>query len=408
MFAGRLPEIKEIEKALHQTSQGNPGHFLIHGERGIGKSSLLMVVEAMAKGFQITGGSYPLNFLVVSIELEPDDSYVELINKVARELQRALDRDDKLKAQLKSAWDFITKWKVLGVEYKRDAMPADAMLEELAEKLIRVSEGMDPRWSGIYIFIDEADKPTPEAGVGEFVKVLTERFTKRNVGNIGFGIIGISTVIQKMKASHESSVRILTPFHLKPLEEGDREGVVKLGLKTAAEKNKKDTTITTEALDLISKHSEGYPYFIQQYAYSAFDHDSDDNIDAKDVVDALIKENGALQLLGQRYFENMYTDDIRSDDYRKVLQVIAKRMPESSTKKQVLQESGLKPYTLNNALNALKRKGSVVPVSGKDGVYRLPSQSFAAWIAAFKIQTERVAIDKAAPTAKQSATVATS
>ncbi|MDP9917029.1 Cdc6-like AAA superfamily ATPase [Variovorax boronicumulans] len=387
MFAGRLDEIKELEKALFQTSQGNPCHFLIHGERGIGKSSLLLVVDGTAKGFAgiFLDKDQKLNFLTVSVELEPNDEYVDLISKIARELQRSLDDDDVLKAQLKSVWAFITKWEVLGVKYKRETTPVEAMLEELSEKLIAVSKGMGPRWSGIYIFIDEADKPTSGAGLGEFVKVLTERLTKKRVENVALGIIGISNVIQKMKDSHESSVRILTPVHLKPLTPEDSKKVVARGLDSLSKSKHKAPSITPKALDIIANYSEGYPYFIQQYAYSAFDHDSDDNIDEQDVVQALTKEKGALQLLGQRYFENMYTDEIRSDDYRKVLQVIAQRMPENSTKKQITEESGLKSHTINNALVALKKRGSVLPVSGKDGVYRLPSQSFAAWILAFKV-----------------------
>lgn len=401
MFAGRLDELKELEKALFQTSNGNPCHFLIHGERGIGKSSLLLVVDGTAKGFEgiFLDKDQKLNFLTVSVELEPNDEYADLISKIARELQRSLDEDDVLKAQLKSVWTFITKWEVLGVKYKRETTPVEAMLEELSEKLIAVSRGMGPRWSGIYIFIDEADKPTSGAGLGEFVKVLTERLTKKRVENVGIGIIGISNVIQKMKDSHESSVRILTPVHLKPLTPEDSKKVVARGLESLSKLKVKQPipSITPGALKIIADYSEGYPYFIQQYAYSAFDHDSDDNIDEEDVVQALTKEKGALQLLGQRYFENMYTDEIRSNDYRRVLQVIAQRMPENSTKKHITEESGLKPSTINNALVALKKRGSVLPVSGKDGVYRLPSQSFAAWILAFKV---KAALNAAAPSSE--------
>ena len=235
------------------------------------------------------------------------------------------------------------------------------------------------------IFIDEADKPPSQAGLGEFVKVFTERLSKGGANNVGLGIIGISNVIEKMKESHESSVRIFTPIHLKPLIEKDRKRVIKRGLEEAEKVNKFTHTITDGALKLISDLSEGYPYFIQQYAYSAFDQDADNNIDESDVQTALIKENGALQLLGQRYFENMYTDDIRSDDYRKVLQVIAQHMPDNTTRKQIISESGLKDHTINNALTALTKRGSVVAVSGQVGMVRLPSQSFAVWIRAFKI-----------------------
>ena len=386
MFAGRIEEVKILEKALFQTANGNPAHFLIHGERGIGKSSLLMLINHYARGnLPTTFLEQQFNFLTISIELEPNDEYVDVISKIARELQRELDKSEALKKKLKSLWAFITNWEVMGVKYKRETTPIEAMLEELGDKFSAIAKVLAKEQSGIYIFIDEADKPTNGAGLGEFVKVFTERLAKQDTNNVGLGIIGISNVIEKMKQSHESSVRILTPVLLRPLNENDRKQVVARGLQEANEKNDVKTTITNEASDSISKYSEGYPYFIQQYAFSAFDHDKDNNIDENDVRDALVKENGALQLLGQRYFENMYTDEIRSDDYRKVLQVIAKHTPEEVSRKQIIDETKLKTHTVDNALTALKKRGTIIPISGRGGVFKLPSRSFAAWIQAFKL-----------------------
>jgi hypothetical protein len=386
MFVGRLPELETLEKAMLQTRMGNPSHFLIHGERGIGKSSLLLLISGTAVDNEPSVMLHErFRFLTVNIELEPADEYPDLLGKIARELQRTLNSNEDVKRRLSKVWEFLTNWEILGVKYTRTTAPVEAMLEELTDKFIRVAGGLGDEWSGIYLFIDEADKPQSGAGLGEFVKVFSERLTKRGVNNVGLGVIGISDVIAKMRASHESSVRIFTPVHLRPLAVGDRRRVVTRGIEEANKRNAVQTTVADEALDLIAEYSEGYPYFIQQYAYSAFDHDQDNVIDRGDVVAALTKENGALELLGQRYFENMYSDEIRSDDYRKVLQVIAARMPNSSTRQQIIKESGLKTHTVNNALTALKKRGTVVPESGVDGVFRLPSQSFAAWIQAFKI-----------------------
>lgn len=385
MFAGREAELEILEKALFQTQKGNSTNFLIHGERGIGKSSLLMIVNAFAKGDITALSGQKYTFITVNIELEPRDNYREIVCKVARELQRELDRDQVLKKSLTDLWTFLTNWEVLGVKYSRDTTPVEAMIEELAGKLEAIGKKIAEENKGIFIFIDEADKPDADAGLGEFVKVVTERLTKRGVVNVGIGIIGISSVIKKMRDSHESSVRILMPIPLAPLLLEERKDVVRRGLSEAEKKNGFKTTITDGALEMIAVVSEGYPHFIQQYAYSAFEQDNDNNIDEEDVRAGLTKENGALDLLGERYFENMYTDEIRSDDYRKVLQVIAMHSPGWTSKRQVVSESKLKLHTVNNALTALKKRGSIVPQKGHLGQYCLPSRSFAAWILAFKI-----------------------
>ena len=50
MFAGRYDEIKELETGLFQTQKGYSSNFLITGERGIGKSSLMMLLKYVADG----------------------------------------------------------------------------------------------------------------------------------------------------------------------------------------------------------------------------------------------------------------------------------------------------------------------------------------------------------------------
>ena len=50
MFAGRIKEIEALEQGLRQTKMGYSANFLITGERGIGKSSLLSVLRPTATG----------------------------------------------------------------------------------------------------------------------------------------------------------------------------------------------------------------------------------------------------------------------------------------------------------------------------------------------------------------------
>jgi len=219
---------------------------------------------------------------------------------------------------LDEIWNFITNWEVLGVRYNRESTPVDAMLEELSEKFAAIASSLREKGQGVFVFIDEADKAPAKAELGEFIKVLTERLAKRGSDNVGIGVVGISSVIKKLKESHESAVRILNPIELTTLLPEERKEVVQKGLGEAEEKNGITTSITDRALNFISDLSEGYPYFIQQYAYSAFEEDTDNNIDVRDVAVGLTKENGALQQLGIRHFENMYTEEVRSDDYRTV------------------------------------------------------------------------------------------
>ena len=72
MFAGRGEELVTLEGVLFQTRAKNPQHFLITGERGIGKSSLLYYLQLIAKGRIDTTENAKFRFLTVSTELDEE------------------------------------------------------------------------------------------------------------------------------------------------------------------------------------------------------------------------------------------------------------------------------------------------------------------------------------------------
>ena len=213
-------------------------------------------------------------------------------------------------------------------------------------------------------------------------KLLTERLTKRGCERVLLGLAGLPVLIPKLRESHESSPRVFTTLHLEPLEEQERVDVVRRGLAEAKEETGIVTEITEEAEVLISNLSEGYPHFIQQFSFCAFDEDQDNVIDMDDVFNGAYRENGALQQLGHKYFHVQYYDQISSDDYRKVLHAMADHLDGYVQRSEILKVSGVKESTLNNALRALKDRSIILANERKAGEYRLPTKSFAVWIKA--------------------------
>lgn len=74
MFSGRGAQLRTLGKVLFQTRNDNPHHFLLHGERGIGKSSLLRYLQLVAHGDLESLNFGWFKFLTVSIELEPSNT----------------------------------------------------------------------------------------------------------------------------------------------------------------------------------------------------------------------------------------------------------------------------------------------------------------------------------------------
>jgi type II secretory pathway predicted ATPase ExeA len=136
---------------------------------------------------------------------------------------------------------------------------------------------------GVLLLIDEADKPPQSAHLGELCKLLTERLAHRNCERVSIGLAGLPGLIGKLRASHESSPRVFDVLTLEPLTDGERKTVIQRGLAEAQKINNIITAITDDGANVIANLSDGYPHFIQQFSYCAFDTDTDNNIDVTDV-----------------------------------------------------------------------------------------------------------------------------
>lgn len=391
MFIGRGEELRAIEQCLHQAKNGNAQHFLLQGERGIGKSSLLLFVEYVATGRIETVDRRKFSFVTASIDLGGCHTQVDIIRAVGRGMKRALADHEGAKEAAKAFWSWLTNWEVLGVRYHKDNPGVDPqdLIDDLVRQLSTFCDHVSGYVDGVLILVDEADRPGTEAGLGEFAKLLTERLTKDGCNNVLLGLAGLPPLIAKLRESHESSPRLFQTMLLEPLEPEERKEVVRTGLRSATAKNGFEVGIANDAIELIAELSEGYPHFVQQFSYSAFDHDSNNLIGTDDVIGGSYKENGAIAQLGRKYFDELYYGRIGSDDYRRVLNTMAEHSDAWVSRKDIIRESGIKDTTINNALNALKARNIIVIDEGRQGYYRLPTKSFAAWINAIKSVEER-------------------
>lgn len=388
MFIGRISEIEAVEKSLFQAKHGNPIHFIIGGERGIGKSSLLFLVSNFASGRITPLGGQKFNFLVVPVELGNVSTQVDLVRAIARQLKSELQRVQQTLAIAKEVWEFLSGWEVLGVRYHKDQhIEPESARDILADQVAEFCDNSD--FDGIFIAIDEADAPDAAAGLGEFSKYFTERLSRLGCDNVVLGLAGLPVLMDKLRESHESAPRIFNSYALNQLSPNEVEEVVKRGLQEANEKNDVKTDITEEALSLLAELSEGYPHFIQQFAYCAFEADQDDMIDAEDVVNGAYERDGAISQLGSKYFDDLYYGKISSEAYRRILDAMSDHGDDWLSRKTILDISEETASTVGNALNALKKRNIILADPTRQGFYKLPTKSFAAWISAVKSVEDR-------------------
>jgi len=389
IFVGRIPEINKIETALIQTKANRTQSFLLLGERGIGKTSLLNYVKFISEGL-IDIEKQNVNYLVIEIDISKDTTQIALIKKIELSLKRKLAKTEKTKKLFGDIWNFISKIEAAGIKLNNNKeIDLEIFFEEfcysLADTLNRITksktdEAFDSLFDGILIIIDEADNATPELDLGSFVKLLIERLQKEGTEKLLFGISGLPKTKEILLHSHPSSIRMFEELHLDRLKPDEVKRVITSMLMESTKLNGYETKITEEAANQLWEFSEGFPHFIQQYGYSAFEESDGAEITLVNVVSGAFKKNGALECIGNKYYHADYYNKIKAESYRKVLVIMGEHLDAWVTKKQIKAKFKGSDSILANALKALQDRNIVIPKPGSRGTYRLQDKGFAWWI----------------------------
>ena len=389
MFVGRVTELDKLEAALLQTRSGQPTNFMLTGERGIGKTSLLDYLKDVAAG-SIENDSEKSSFLVIETDVDKKTTALGLVRKIELGLRRELGKSEKARKWLSGAWQFLQRAEAAGISLreKRES-DADLVVEEfaysLAETVNRVTSApsddtFTAKYDGLLLLIDEADNASADLGLGSFTKLLLERLQRQNCERVMVGLAGLPEVRQVLLDSHPSSLRLFEEVPLSRLSDSEVKSVIKICLERANKVNDQKTMITPEAEQILINLSEGYPHFIQQFGYCAFAADADGLIDRSDVMDSALGKRGGLEIIGDRYYRNDFYNKIKKDSYRQVLRIMADKHDGWVTKAEIKEKFDGKESTLDNAIQALRERHIILSQEGQRGVYRLQHRGFALWI----------------------------
>lgn len=379
MMAGRASELDIVKQSLFQTKHGNPPNLLITGEHGTGKSSLMNYICLMARG-EIYADGEDFNFLAVSVSLSKARYRFDILNQILCGLRSALNSDTALNRRAERAWTLLSRPGAQHPASDASALEsaANSAFDDLVSVLCEIER--EGKYDGVAILMDEADCPPSSANLGALMKSITERLMMRGCNKVHFALAGLPPVVENLRESHMSSLRIFTFLNLEPLAENEQSEAVSRGINLANRQNPQKTSICDDAIGRLGELSEGYPHFFQQYAHSSFDSDVDGRITVEDVNFGANSENGAMWRIGEKYFDPMYFKNVRSEQYREVLQYMARADDTWISRKEILRFSGISERTVDSALRAMKQKRIIIADKRRAGRYRLPTRSFAIWI----------------------------
>ena len=174
MFVGRLNQLDDLENALLQTRAGQPKSFMITGERGIGKTSLLQYFKYVARG-DIKLEEEKMNFLVIEIDLNGSTTDIGLITRVQIALDRELGKTENARTALSSCWDFVKRIEAFGMKLRGSdpQFTPEAIHDQFAYSLATTTNRITQsdansifgnRYDGVVLLIDEADNAPATLG----------------------------------------------------------------------------------------------------------------------------------------------------------------------------------------------------------------------------------------------------
>jgi len=258
-FSGRISKVSDVVNTLFQLKEKNPEHSIITGDRGIGKSSLLLQTKLLAEGdntlikkFDLdSGGVESFNFLCAWHDADSDQSAED----VASGLLSEIDSFSSLLAKIDIEIDIMG---FLSLKKKDpDSKTANTIVREFCNRISKVATKLDAiNKDGLLLIIDEIDRLDETSGIATFIKLCTEKLSRDGIDNVVFFCSGISGAIQKMKDEHPSISRTFKEISIERLTVEESGEILSNGF------NQLKLPFDSEVLTAAHKMSGGFPEII--------------------------------------------------------------------------------------------------------------------------------------------------
>ncbi len=269
MFVGRSKELSRLEAALAHAKARRPFNFMVLGERGIGKTSLIDFIAQLARSYgEIQNETF--NYIVVHIILDDYTTHLDFFKKFELAVRREIEKSEQAKTYLDNVWSFLQRLElginVAGVKvgYKVTGRSPEQQLmwEEFARSVLDIVERTcrlgDPgslfdstAYDGMLILIDEVDKAPNTLNLGSLLKYLTEYLMRNNCRQVMIGLSGLPSAVDVILDSHKSALRIFEEIRLDRLKDKEvRELLSKCQLEADTQVEDLDPQLKLERVEI--------------------------------------------------------------------------------------------------------------------------------------------------------------
>lgn len=351
---GRRSLIDAFEVALPRALAGKtPKSLLPYGLRGVGKTVLL---NRFIQDAERTG------YIVIFIEADADMDFVAQLVAELRRVLLSLDGrarvNETVKRAIRILKSFALKFNLgdlsleLGVEPERGQADTGDLTTDLTALLLAVGEAARSAATAVLIAIDEV-QTVKETEFKALIMAL-HRITQRQLPVLAVAT-GLPQVVGLAGDAKTYAERLFDYREIGALSKADTFAAI------AQPAEEEGVTFTAEALDRLYEATQGYPYFVQEWAYYVWNQAKSSPVGA-DVVGSVRDE--VLAGLDQGFFRARY-DRVTTSE-RRYLRAMAELGAGAQGTGDVAKVLGKTLSQLAPSRDALIKKGLIYsPEAGK-------------------------------------------
>jgi hypothetical protein len=361
-LSGRARILNEAGIGLERTFGGRSHKSaILVGLRGVGKTVLLNRIDDAAQA---------LGFRTALIEVPEDRPLPQLLVPALRRILLALDRMEELSEAVKRALrvlrSFVGRFSVkmgevelgLGIDPEKGTADSGDLDVDLTQLLVAVGEAARSRGLGVALIFDELQYLDRH----EFAALIValHRCAQLNLPLILFGA-GLPTVRGIAGRAKSYAERLFDYPTVGPLSAADVADALQ---KPAM---REGVRFSDEALQLIQALTQGYPYFVQEWAYQSWNAAPRSPIGAGDVQRAT---EVALERLDESFFRVRF-DRLTSAEKR-YLRAMAALGPGPYRSSDVATVYGAKTTSVAPIRGKLIAKGMIYSPAYGDAAFTVP------------------------------------
>lgn len=361
-LAGRGRLLEQARITLGRIKAGRPERSLLAiGLRGVGKTVLLNEFRKLADEF---------GYRTVFIEAHENKPLAALLLPSLRQLLIALDRmaslSEKAKRGLRVLKSFFNgvKLKYQDIEIGIDIDPEPGVADsgdleaDLSALFIALGEAAADRGTAVALIIDELQY-LDEKELGALIMAM-HQIAQRQLPMVLVGA-GLPQLVALSGRAKSYAERLFQFPELGPLQMEDAAAALQ---EPAREQ---DVRFTDEAIQEIISQTQGYPYFLQEWGYQAWNLAAGSPID-KDTVHQATRES--IVRLDANFFRVRF-DRLtpREKDYLRTMADLGDGPQRSG---DIAEHLGVKVQSVAPVRNGLIKKGMIYSPAHGDTAFTVP------------------------------------